>query len=1707
MTKSLVPDHRDDGSDPRENSQRRHDDVERHWRKERPPVPWKLWRFWLLLAGIGLAVIAMALVFLASWIRPPRSIDLVLLGADYGDNLLVPQNTYGWNVIEEFASLANDPQLQTWGTRLIRLAHPVVELHSDSCWKNSLRVNGENPVLIYVSAHGTVGENGPYLLFGDACATNTKQRLPLADFLRQLAQLPTNQQKIVVLECTSMTSQWSLGVLRNDFARSLEQLESQIQAIPNLVVISASSPDEHSWSCGAWRQSVFGHYLLDGLRGGVDDTNHDGRIDLWDLYAGVRDKTNSWVQANRAARQTPMILPRDKAGYERARGIDLAPMPRHYRPQVQDSLAVIEIPDEVVRAWETHQRLARRLPSPAVHTPLEWRRYRDLLIRFEELMIAGNREDAAAVRRRLLASGTIIDRDLSSGLSSIQNSLGMYDALRGTDQASLGSVAGARDVNAKQALEKLWAASAGKLAKEWDKLCSVEKNDPVAMQHMRMALQPLVIQRVSEAPAENISRGCDLIRILDDPLHARPAEAHFLLMLADGLPQEPWDDQRRDLVRLALDTRQQAERTAWNLRGDRYAYFRQAFRHIRDSVEAADKERRFGEDLLLSDAGDRKRSRELLQKANDLYRQAEQVGAAIGNACDIYQQTIAELPYYARWVAGKRSDFMDSQVSGGARLSMFEDLCRETHQLGTAIRPENCQGESGAETQVIVAQTEQVENALARFEAAIFENWQLIASDDSTQTWCDIHNALCVPQQDGALRMKILRRLLQTERRGALDQAEGRPPASQISRRQQTKFAKRAARVEGRLAMAMLGRETYRSLTTDRQLTHEQVLHALDVFDVEDKWWNSVALVGRAVGDAWTQVAAKTDEAAHAAQRANQQSAIQLLARAEMLSRLTPGYCQLSVNEEPAWESYRADLNEILQWQADRSWNDHWYAERPDVAPYYRTAADAYLNDATRIYPRWSIDQKLKQRIAASGDLHFVVTDALDVSSQRRMNIPLRLASERATDVPEGFPVVWFEVGSSLQLSEPCAVRNTLPWRMAKQGDSLICQLTSKTLEDAELHPPSQPKVVKTQLAIYGRFRGQRIECVVPIQLHLAPDVTRISCAPPRTASVAVRADEQLHQAYGEGNGSIAIVLDCTGSMGPPADEPFSSTTKYAEATTALGRVLRRLPHGTTVSLWVFGQAVGPEKTTSKPENTIRQILSPVTWDQTNPAQLSDLLSGISYPALEPWNESPIVRAILAAKKDLEGAGGFKSIVVLTDGIDNRVAEDREVNPDGKDVPTLLRDAFQNSGIELNIVGFRMSGQDEMQGWQQFHVVHSLFPPGTFCTVSESESLAESLDNALRQRLRFWVEKPDLQNVQGMSASGLEVSRNGENNQWYPGGLAPGSYFLRVNANHRIDQSIALNRGDQLLVRVAKEGSGIDFHRVIYGQEDFSWKPASSSGTWRATLLQNQRIGNDRLEMLVGLESTREPFDGVLSIIRPDSAWVEIQPCQAESPTFRSACTSCWGFPTAAWRLVVPQWPRNQQKLPARSNVKMWWSFRGGTNADAVFVKPSDFARPEDLTGREVMIRGRKVVIESAGVEEHSVQVGPHHRQSQHCFVVRLRGCHDQPFWVQPWGIETVGAEHRFYQDIGHYMGLFWPVSKKLVDQSLARLELISLEKFKHTAEERGNHIQFKELPPPDPNDVGPQPVGLTWMVNPSGANRENPPENVRSTDQVHDAR
>jgi hypothetical protein len=400
---------------------------------------------------------------------------------------------------------------------------------------------------------------------------------------------------------------------------------------------------------------------------------------------------------------------------------------------------------------------------------------------------------------------------------------------------------------------------------------------------------------------------------------------------------------------------------------------------------------------------------------------------------------------------------------------------------------------------------------------------------------------------------------------------------------------------------------------------------------------------------------------------------------------------------------------------------------------------------------------------------------------------------------------------------------------------------------------------------------------------------------------------------------------------------------------------------------------------------------------------------------------------------------------------------------------------LQGSGIVVNVVGFKVVNPEAVQAQRQFSVVETLDPPGKFVTVDQAERLADALDAALRQRLHYRIENYDRTPLAAMPSGGLDIGQPGANDQWFPGGLKPGSYRVRAAARQPASADVAINRGDLLLLKLSESAGNLNFSRLDWSREDFPWKPHVESQSWRLSLMQNQRTPAGDLRMLVALEKLPTDGETVWQHLRPREAWLEVQPRDGMGPTITR-----WrylpGYPAAAWNVEVPTWPQAADGVsPARPRVQLWFNADQETPAAATLRRHHDFTALADLAGRPVRVLGDEVRIESVKVEQHVVPTRPGVRESQSCLVVRLSHSPERPVWASVAGMHAVGQEHRYYSSIGGYTGLFWPVTPDEAEMALARISLISLEEFKLQAQRRGCVLSLDDVPPPTPSDFPPR--------------------------------
>jgi hypothetical protein len=1642
----------------------------------------------------------------ALWLRPGRDTALVLIGAGYEDNLAMPHNAYGQQGLAELASLA-DNKSSSWGGGRLRLPVPRRQFNDVDDWDRDLGKIQEKTILLFFAAHGGVDAKGAYLLPQRALLPSAAdpqdpdgRRLYVTRILERLKKLPRHRNIVLVFDATQVTAHWPLGLLNNDFPRELEKLTDQVAAMPNLIVISASGIDQRSWTSPELRKTIFAHYLIEGLKGFADGaTDHDdGRVDALELYNYTSAKVEEWVRRNRGAAQVPVLLPAGAQGRERARSMHLTVV-TEAKPATPEKNPVYKAPKGLTEAWQEFANLEKR--NPQIHAPELWSRYQQALLRYEELTQADDRASLPKLTAMLNDLKQKILQSETLSLNSVQNSL----AMPGVTGAGLPA-----DEAPQQAVNDLWNTPEKELDKKAPEILARGGTDR-GQQLFRLRLCELLLERLKESPTKDIDRVALLLRKLDDPLRPRPAEAHFAVMLQRDLPRKdnvvPLPT---DLLRLALEVRVRAERAALGVDGGavtaRDLNAEQVQPWVRQTVAAADAERRYGEDLLFStESPDWIAARGRLEKADVLYRQAQERAAQVRDALAARDLAWARLPALAHWAA-RRMGLAESEgevKTADQFLEEAERACLAAHKLTASLEARSAA--TDAQLMALREEAAAVRSALEELEAAYRQALTAAGKLPPPRAWRAYDALLTVPTGHEKDRTDVLSNKSRISYKMLNERAPGDPPA--ISAADQEKAARRSAEAQGRMSRALLGERIFLDADPKKGAAAWKNLDSLLVLRQNPGWRPTAAAVGEQLGDRWRGLSREVNLRLTRAAKVGSEKALVELQNAERLARQLDAGGSLLVAKSAVKEYRRALVQELLLGQGERTLLDHWYAEDPAKEPYFRAAGGMYLRDVGKHDGL----KNLQKRLGQERNLQIVLDYApslppktgpeptLHFTSEENFPVRYRLALGGETSTPIGTPVVWVDPGADLIVVQPeKGRRRTLPLK-----DGLLpATLASKVLQEAEAKPPLRPTPVETSLAVRGLYRGQRLERVTPVQLHpLAQTIVTTHPTPP-VGSLAVRSPKEIQDQHGTSTGAVAIVLDCSGSMGPPRGQA-KETSKFAEAAAAVRQLLQRVPRGSRLSLWVFGHAVGATKTANKAEDTIEPLLAPSPWNPEDNEAIEAVMTRIQ--ALEPWNESPIVRAMYrAAREHLDNHPGYKTMIVITDGMDNRFEQDAQLNPDKKTVPDFLLQQFQN--IEVNVIGFKMVTKEEQQAREQFEVVTKLPNKGQFFLVGASNDLVIKMEKLLPQKLTYDVLLDDNRPQPALIKEGLPISRDSGNDRWVPGGLRPGGYLLSVAARNPALQSVLLDRGDLLLLEVSANKAGLlQFRRLLYSETDYPWKLAKEKSGWRLAVLQNQRVAPAGLQMLLTLEKQDETQAATLRQWAPAKTWLEVTP----PPEVKTPVSRRWhsqaGYPAAAWSLESPEWPAAGAG-PARPLVRAWWAPDAPALVGAGLERGKDYVALKEVVDRPLTVDGEKVIVESVQVERHLVEFAPaqggvaRRLEMQSCLVVRVSHPLGHPVWVQLRGLETKGTEHRYYANAGKYTALFWPVTPDLASSVLKGLDVYSLNAFKQDAEKRGYAVDVPNLYEPQASDTRPlaplmlPPVPLSEVSAPLSTAQPFPP-------------
>ncbi|MCU0874297.1 MAG: hypothetical protein MUE50_18325, partial [Pirellulaceae bacterium] len=251
---------------------------------------------------------------------------------------------------------------------------------------------GKDVVIVYLSIHGAVDAQGQPCLIPPGAALDGRGWLPVRELLQTLfvearsGRVPDHVRKLLVLDAGRIHSHWDAGILYNAFAERLSEVVADLK-VPNLAVLNSASPGQAARVSPELGGSVFGHFFSQGLQGAADVEQGDrnGRVSLQELQRYVAAHVHQWTLENRAAAQTPMLIPAD---------LDMALV--HTGPSARTASGTpLSTPDprwaEVASSWLRHQELVRSHPYRL--SPLAWETFQHKLLRLEQLTLAGSAYD------------------------------------------------------------------------------------------------------------------------------------------------------------------------------------------------------------------------------------------------------------------------------------------------------------------------------------------------------------------------------------------------------------------------------------------------------------------------------------------------------------------------------------------------------------------------------------------------------------------------------------------------------------------------------------------------------------------------------------------------------------------------------------------------------------------------------------------------------------------------------------------------------------------------------------------------------------------------------------------------------------------------------------------------------------------------------------------------------------------------------------------------------------------------------------------------------------------------------------------------------------------------------------------------------------------------------------------------------------------
>ena len=1640
------------------------------------------------IAGLVLWLVGLcSLCWMMLWIQKPKSVVMLQFVAGYQTNLAVPQNVAGVRCADQILALKDG----ILNSRQIEIAPPMV-LRKETDISKAISEKSHAPLLILnFCMHGGYDDKGSFLIPDDAdSSAGPKNRLRVDSLLAMLKKQPDSQVKMVIFDADQNDSLWSFGILDNQFSLGLAELDAQIRAIPNLIVVASSKQNEHAWINQYQGVTNFGNHLVRCLSGAGRDFNLDGQIDLGEVLRNLKREVDSWARFNRNAEQTVLILPDENEAYALLFPAVVGQAGK--TPTDPAPLKPVDSLSELREVWEHYATLQSSTMLPEQLCPDLWEVYKKSILRYEALLRLNDVGNALTMRELLRQTESRIQISMQLSLNASGNSFsaGLVAGQDGTVEAEVVALATELLTSRERDIQGKLGAFIAKSPPE----------DPKKIP-LKLRLQMAIMGQAAKSPDPNPDQLALLLNQLDTPGRIRPVESHGLLLYlrdrplssvsrAATLPQ--WIKTRLIAEQAACGITESGQWTQSSERGVGFQF---------QELAKADEVRQKGQDLLLStDPANQDKGLKMLVESESIYYSLAEASFQTTRSLNLHNHLMSAMPDLTLWIST-----LSSPISPGAAelasvlekkaISAWSHLhdaidCKLLFAQALVNGKDYSQAQSDfsahieaadlAYREILDAYKQQCDSVIA---ASIFGQDQLI------------DNVLLVPDTNITLRMKIL----ETHFSGnSLEKKEDANPGLNLMKNQMRAFTENIAR-SGKLAMAIVGKKIFDDkniFSTGNLETFDETQALLNNFALQtDGGGAFLTRAGIQVGKRFERFESAAEDLLALADRSDSQTSLTLLMRADHLSRVGAfGTFARSDKPEAGTRLRRYWVNLFSINQARRSWTEHLYNLDKDPTPYYQAAMKLSILDASSGPAPLGLPDLLGL-VSKNGDLRLdrlhvseagdraVAKDSYAWTTEKSIRLELQVGPTEGGLLPPGHVQLEVKPGPEvLRPSEKIHARQNIdllpapPESGGVRRNSTLVNLESPLVQRGQDPGAAiQPGKIVSPLVVSAIFRGQRVPLVVPINLYSTPPSVQATLATGGPVTIAIRATPDALAQSSQANGNVALVVDCSGSMGPTMEGPG----KIVEVATALEAVVSKLPPGVNLSVWIFGQATGPARTTDHPEDSI-QLLNGPSILGPEPAKVAKRLADrFRSGEIIPWNKSPLLAAMTKASQALIGTGaqpGPSTLLVLTDGRDNRAIDDKSLNPGKLAIPSLVVKLFAGTGVQVRVIGFRAGDEDDLAR-ADFEPLGKLNPPGSYSSAADLGQLIAQMERSLRREFRYQLETPSNLALSTQPPEGFEASLTGFTDRWILPGFAAGEYMLRSGSLRAPLGTLRLEPADCLLLGISKDHPA----RRLGMVDEMKLRPVARSSGWSGGIAQNKQEGQ-AVRMFCILEKDWDTREVELSQVKPGEVWWESSPASASLAPIRIWSES--GYPSPAWTIFSPKWPTSSQSGgPVESSLRVWWSPEKIRSTEKELTQKADFKKVTDLANQSFLIDNKDCLLESVRLEDRLVTIEPGKVAIRKALVVRSRTAPPAPgedtkglALASLDGYPVEGIEQLVNADAGTVTSVFWPINEQTV-QTIEAIQFRSLKKFKDESKARGYFLEFTKTGIVDPVDERPRRV------------------------------